>query len=677
MPLRLISGRYRGRTPSLEMELRVDVDGLRPLTQLSGDLFKISGSTTRYIGTFVVVMPSLTETGSQLTIAGEGNYSFQSGQAGVKVNLQRLPVSQPPAPAVVHFELLQGIADVQIGCNFESEFFRRVDLERDVVKGVTSFSSYDTARLDHGGVNRVLTVESAYAEAGIELVNTGGTDIVPVIEADADSVWSNRELHASMIRHFGGFKNEPGWRVWLLSATAHVSNFRGVMFDNDVFSEPSLNFQDTGRHRQGCAVFHQKLGTGGAENERAQLRTYVHELGHCFNLFHSNQKHNMNPPQADRPGALSWMNEPDSFQSLAGDGATAFWKAFPFEFDRLELEHLRHGFRNNVIMGGSNFGTSAADADPLDFADPVEDRSGLELRLRSAKSYYLGEPVVLELRLSLAGPVRRLVNARLHPNDGFMQLVIERPGGRLSIYRPFVRALATLQPQVLDAETPAIYDSAYVGYGRDGLYFDQPGTYQVRAVYQGLDGSIVASNVVRLRVTSPVDRQEDDLADLLLGDQQGRLFYLLGSRCGSLDSGSRALENLLERHGEHPLAVYPRLVFGMCAAQEFKVVDSRRQRVNCQPPDYRAAMALLATAVGTTKIGNPQAWPTADVGLDNITLGMAFRCLAATQQAAGEEGAARATVEEMNAHFAQPHIPPFVQQRLTEGIGARRSRDRG
>lgn len=667
-PLRSISGRYRGRAPGLEVELRVDVDGPRSLSCVSGDLFRISGATTRYLGTFAVAAPSLAEAGGQLTIEGAGNYSFQSGQAGVKVSVQRVPASQPPSPAVVHFKLLQGTADVQVGCSFESEFFRRVEFERDVVAGVTPFSSYDTARLESGGVDRLLTVESAYAEAGIELVDTGGTDTVAVIEA-GDAVWDNRELHASMVRHFAGFENEPGWRVWLLSATAHVSNFRGVMFDNGTFSEPSLHFQDTntGRHRQGCAVFHQKLGTGAAENERAQLRTYVHELGHCFNLFHSNQKSSMNPPQANRPGALSWMNEPDSFQSPAGSGAAAFWKAFPFEFDRPELEHLRHGFRNDVIMGGSDFGAGAADTDPLDFADPVEDRTGLELRLRAATSYYLGEPVVLELRLGLAGAGRRLVNARLHPNDGFVQLAIRRPGGRLGIYRPFVRAFATPQPQLLDAETPAIYDSAYVGYGRDGLYFDQPGIYQVRAVYQGLDGSRVTSNVARLRVASPVDRQEDDLADLLLGDQQGRLFYLLGSRCGSLEGGNRAFENLLERHREHPLAVYPRLAFGMCAAQEFKVVDSSRQRVSCQPPDYGAAIAWLAAAVQTTTLGNPQVQPMADVGLDNITLGAAFRCLAATQRAAGEEGAARATVETMNAHFAKPHIPAFVQQRLAAG----------
>jgi hypothetical protein len=667
--LRPISGRYRGHAPGLEVELRVDVDGPRSLARVSGDLFKISGATTRYLGTFVVAAPSLAEAGGQLTIEGAGNYSFQSGQAVVKVSVQRVPASQPPPPAVVHFELLQGTAGVQVGCNFESVFFRRVELERDVVAGVTPFSSYDTARLKSGGVDRLLTVESAYAEAGIEieLVNTGGTDTVAVIEAGGDAVWNNRELHASMVRHFVSFENEPGWRVWLLSATAHVSDFRGVMFDNGTFSEPSLNFQDTGRHRQGCAVFHQKLGTGTAENERAQLRTYVHELGHCFNLFHSNQKSSMKPPQANRPGALSWMNEPDSFQSPAGSGAAAFWKAFPFEFDRPELEHLRHGFRNDVIMGGSDFGAGAADTDPLDFADPVEDRTGLELRLRAATSYYLGEPVVLELRLGLASAGRRLVNARLHPNDGFVQLAIRRPGGQLSIYRPFVRAFATPQPQLLDAATPAIYDSAYVGYGRDGLYFEQPGTYQVRAVYEGLDGSRVVSNVVRLRVASPVDRQEDDLADLLLGDQQGRLFYLLGSRCGALEGGNRAFENLLERQGEHPLAVYPRLVFGMCAAQEFKVVDSRRRRVSCQPPDYGGAIAWLAAAVRTTTLGNPQARPMADVGLDNITLGVAFRCLAATQRVAGEAGAARATVEAMNAHFTQPHIPAFVRQRLAAG----------
>ena len=54
---------------------------------------------------------------------------------------------------------------------------------------------------------------------------------------------------------------------------------------------------------------------------------------------------------------------------------------------------------------------------------------------------------------------------------------------------------------------PAIYDSAYIGFGRDGFYFEQPGRYELRAQYIAADGSRVISPVVQLRVRPPVARR--------------------------------------------------------------------------------------------------------------------------------------------------------------------------
>src|SRR5690606_22784138 len=115
----------------------------------------------------------------------------------------------------------------------------------------------------------------------------------------------------------------------------------------------------------------------------------VHELGHCFNLFHSFHKTYMNPPQPNRPDSLSWMNYPYNYTGGSG-GEAAFWSAFPFQFDALELAHLRHGFRNNVIMGGANFGIGAALEEPGEWQnEPVVDNSGLKLTLRAPKSFML------------------------------------------------------------------------------------------------------------------------------------------------------------------------------------------------------------------------------------------------------------------------------------------------
>jgi len=139
--------------------------------------------------------------------------------------------------------------------------------------------------------------------------------------------------------------------VWLFTARLHDlgPGLLGIMFDQQ------------GRQRQGCADFHASLAGTTPDRLRSQLYTCVHELGHCFNLFHSFHKEFMNPPQPNRLGALSWMNYPQRYQPSSGPGGTAaFWSAFPFRFDDLELVHLRHAFRDNIIMGGNPFGTGAA-----------------------------------------------------------------------------------------------------------------------------------------------------------------------------------------------------------------------------------------------------------------------------------------------------------------------------
>ena len=47
---RNVRGRYRSTGTGWQLELRVDVDGVRPLRKISGDFFSTTGSTTSYFG---------------------------------------------------------------------------------------------------------------------------------------------------------------------------------------------------------------------------------------------------------------------------------------------------------------------------------------------------------------------------------------------------------------------------------------------------------------------------------------------------------------------------------------------------------------------------------------------------------------------------------------------------
>jgi hypothetical protein len=658
-----VSGRYRGNAADFELELRIDVDGLRPTRRVSGDFFQRSGGTMAYIGSFIVNTPDIQVGPDQIVIEGEGVYSFDSGSPRLRIAIPRVPDLMPRAPATAQFLTSAGIPGQTFSCNYESPFLRAIEFERDIVEGIQPFEAYDTGRLLSGGPARVLTVPAAFGEAGIEMIDLDPGDPVPIDLAGADRIWSNRELHAAMERHFSRWSDEPAWRVWLLAATIHEEGpgLRGIMFDA----------MDQ-RQRQGCAVFHDVIGGTGDRVTRAMLRTYVHELGHCFNLYHSHQKEFMNPPQPNRLDALSWMHYPANYRGAGGSGEAAYWRAFPFQFDDGELINLRHGFRDAVIPGGQPFGLGAADIDPGMFADQIADESGLELEIRAPDRFMLGTPVVIELKLSLLDLRGRTVNTKLHPNFGYVQVAIARLGGKPKIYRPLITHCIEPELVMLDRNRPSIYESSYIGFGKDGFYFDAPGQYELRALYNAPDGSRVISNVLRLRVKAPLTREEDEVADLFIGTEQGTLLYLLGSESESLRRGRDAFATVIEKYPDNPMASYAYLVEGMSASRPFKRIEDHK--VVSQPADFGRSENMLSAVVGATTpsgkslFADTEAPSPSKPRLDNISLNMVMQRLAEMRKEAGNDAGASTMAIDIVRHFENLQVPPHVRERIIEQV---------
>ena len=643
-PKRLVSGMYKGANGEFQLELRVDVDGKRPTRRISGDLYRVAGATTTYFGSFIVNSPTLSVTPNKVTIRGSGNYSFTTLFPIVTVTIHRVPAFAAAGPAKVSFSDAAGGQGTSYQCTFTSQFFRSVQYEQDVEQGTEAFVKYDTSSLPSGGPSRVLSVVSAYAEAGIEMQVAGVSNIVQG-GSGTDARWSDAELHASMIQQFSLWRNDPQWKVWLLVAHDHErQDLRGVMFDQQ------------GKQRQGCAVFYDRIKGNDHAAQRAALRTYVHELGHCFNLLHSWQKSFAIPPQPNRIDALSWMNYVQNFPG----GGSAYWAAFPFQFDDPELVHLRHAFRDNVIMGGNNFAIGAAEFDTQPFNAQVVDNSGLklELRVQEGKNFIQGEPVVVEIKLSTTDLRGKRVHTRLHPNFGFVQLAIQLPSSNVVPYRPLVEQCLETETTILDADNPAIYASAYIGYGKGGFYFDQSGLYQLRAIYHALDGSEVVSNVLTLRVRNPLDRTEEAIADCYSGHDQGTLFFLLGSDSKYLDSGNKALDNVIDKYSEHPLSVYAKLVKGINAGRAFKTVTDEKKLVQRKPDTTEAIKSLTEVVEVSTKDGGKK-------GVDNITLNMAMRRLARAQTREGDVEKAEKTLDSLVGYFKdQLHLKPNVMNQI-------------
>jgi hypothetical protein len=639
---RRVAGSYRSGGLGFQLEIRVDVDGYRPMRRVSGDFYQMTGATTSYHSSFRVDAPSITITTTQVVLEGVGAFTFTAAAPKVRVTIPRVSIFQPAAPAMVQFLTLANVPGAIYLCPYRSGYFRSVLFEQDCEIGVTAFAAYDTGLLPSGGPARTLTVPKAYAEAGIGLLTSGVPNVIPV---PPGSSWSNAELHAAMTTQFSLWRDIPQWAVWLIAAQAHEigPGLYGIMFDQQ------------GRQRQGCAVFHQGIGGSTPDKLRLQLYTYVHELGHCFNLLHSWQKGLALPPVPNRPSSLSWMNYPWNYPS---GGAAGFWSAFAFQFDDIEVVHLRHAFRNNVIMGGNPFRVGSAIESPEALDDPVEDRSGLSLKLEASNSFGLGEPVVVEIQLRAADLAGKEVNSRLHPNYGVVQIGICKPSGRTMLYEPMFKLCAEPDPVRLDQSRPAIYDSAYIGYGETGIYFDEIGPYRLRALYAALDGSQIVSNVLTLWVRPPTSAADQEVAELLLGEEQGALLYLLGSDADNLEDGNHALDELLERHAKHPLAVYARLVKGMNLARPFKKLQ-RDKSVTMRGPQVEESVKLLGGVIDATAEGR---------GVDNITLNQAARYLAIAQRRSGDAAGARTTLDRMVDILRKQSLKPHVMEQVDEQV---------
>ncbi|MER5321718.1 hypothetical protein [Streptosporangium roseum] len=458
-----------------------------------------------------------------------------------------------------------------------------------------------------------------------------------------------------MVSNFSGHRDVEQWKLWSIIATHYVDvDVRGIEFDEE------------GSPRQGMAVFHTALVEQRMAGTRKEIRTWVHEIGHVLNLMHSWQKNIADPPQPLGPrngyGDLSWMNYPQHYRGPNEEqGEDAYWAAFPYRFTANELRHLRHGFYRNVVMGGNAFLTGGADHPALErFDPPPASRSGLRLELYGRDTFSHGEPVVTEIKLSLDGSSPHAdAFPNLSPRGDNLTVLVTDPAGAIRPFRPIARHCGNPDRRVtLDAQTPALYDSAYLGYGADGLTFAQPGTYRLRALCKAPDGSTVTSPEHTIEVSPPQSEQDRQAGDLLTGSQQGTLLALLGSDAPQLAEGDAALDQLIATHPDHPLAVYAHMVKGTNAGRHFLTLG--KDGIGVRPADTDTSIEELGAVVETTLDTGT------DAGVDNITLNATMRRLARAHARAGDLKQADTVLDQLVETFRDKDVPPPVLATIAE-----------
>ncbi len=617
-----VSGRYEGEMTAPTagrhlLDLRVDIDPRHansPVTnRVSGDFYQIYRLSLPgrrplvwrvYRESWIVDAPRVQWSRCHVEITGTVRF-WQGVHPNMAIRVRIAWGTLTPAgPAVVTFTEAGGSAS-SYSCGRKSDCFRNMTLEVDVCRSVDTaptLPSYDTdahATRPSDLPRRTLTVEEAYREAGICVSIRPDRTLIDDSTADF-ARWSPAELHDAMELHFSQFGGTwPKWQMWgLLAGSFDSTTVGGIMFD------AAAGYGGAGEppDRQGFAVFrsHQwfnNLVAGAPANQdqawamRQFLYTWTHEAGHAFNFLHSWNK--------GRPNALSWMNYP---QNVAD-----FWEDFRMRFDDEELIHLRHGDRASVIMGGDPWASGGHLQAPSGAMAQVEGEAPIELLLRSKGYFEFMEPVVIELRLrNLLDDLPLDLDTRLAPEDGGVIIYIRRPDGRIVEYAPILCKLGSPRVQTLKPRTRGVQgedrysEEVFLSYGTYGFYFDEPGEYDVRAVYQGGGDVWIPSNLHRVRVGLPASKEDDRMAQDFFTYQVGMSLYLNGSRSPFLSKGMELLESIAERQKDTLLGAKAATTLAACAARPFfRIQEHALTKTHSADPEK--ALALTAPALALYK----------------------------------------------------------------------------
>lgn len=508
-------GRYSGGDRFADLDLRVDLE----LGVVSGDLFRRDQGQRTWVASFRTVKGDTPATGRPLKIMGEDRHG--------KAALGRLSLSAGAGSltAALQFESpLDGLPfnrEFGFFVDFEGAQMRRLGIEFEIEYGV---EPPQPATID--GVE--YTFASVMTEAGFEVRQTGSLSVLPPA---LDNGWSEKELEAAMHHFAQSDTGQPGFDLRMLwISRTNRAGVLGVMFD--IKGE---------MQRQGFAVcdtvLRNREDIPDARRPAKSLQTAVHEAGHALNLAHRFER------EVGRADSLSPMSY--DWKYKGGGHAESFWRDFRFKFDLDELRFLRHGAFGDVAPGGSAFHSVRYWADGDGGYAPYVPQFPLpgwklELLLPDDPVYMFGQPVVVGVKLTnLTGRKFIVPKFLLDQKSGFLEITIEREGGKPQHFHPLVHRCCDLAQESTLMQLPhgeAMVDNASLVFGSSGFPFAEPGNYRIRAVLSlgGENGEtdfqrVTFSNDVRIRVSAPHSRAEERHAYDLFDPRAGQYLALGGT----------------------------------------------------------------------------------------------------------------------------------------------------
>jgi hypothetical protein len=552
--------------------VRLDVDGWFPQMIASGTY-----STSHYFNGGSV---DWLATGLMEKSAGvwEGKIVRRRGNeqllphTSVRIHVPRQFISVNGARMTITFSG-GGAPDVSRVLEFESPYFRTVEFEFDTVETAPRVTTVDTWAHPNRPVNlrhEQLSIAEVYSRVGVDVQQSPNTSAVGLEAGVGAEAWTDQQLHDAMRAFWSRYKPRAQWALWLLFAHRHVDPiWLSIMFDHPERKNPSDPFQ-----RQGAAVFGDRIAESlppGEKNPEQWIRrerffAAVHEIGHCFNLFHSWQKQ-AEVPWSNDPGDLlakSFMNYPARVNDLGFD----FYQSFDYRFDDPEITFIRHAPEEFVMMGAATLGHEHGLSAGRFATTP---RLALNLTVGRARPVFeFLEPIMVELKLTNVSNQPQLVNPSLLDEVDNLTLIIEPRGGPAQEWRPYARYCSFGGATKLLQPGESLSTSLFASAGLGGWHLAEPGSYTLRA-YLHSPGRPVLAEPLTLRVASPRSREEDYLAQNFFTDEVGRAFAFGGTHV--MTSAIGALQEAADRLKDRAVSRHALLTLALPLMQNSKVLD--------------------------------------------------------------------------------------------------------
>lgn len=583
-----ISGFYLESTTN--NRVRLDIDGNYPQNAVSGVVyFKNQNGGTDLLYWFIRKC-KWDYAGNK----GEGdiNYLFWNDKT----------ISNTSWYRKINFELNQSTKELKVTFSggghqaltatykFNSEQFQDVKLEFDYQKGFTPTLTVKPKAIfkpaeiptdaEFKALPDVLTIEEVFKRTGY-LAHRTGKDNEITINAPAgtnplDYEWGNAELHDVMQYQWSLYNQDPGMMaLWtfITSRLKNLPNVAGRMFDTN---NSNINGDTNKKPRQGCAIFYRQsiFNDNPVEwNEAAKFITTVHEIGHCFNLFHSFEKKMTNngagkpfnpwipEEMVDTSATRSFMNYHSEYT-----GGGNYFKDFRYRFSDQEIFFMRHAPKWFIKMGEYDWGFNHASVEDYELTVKID---------KPKNSYNFLEPVVVELQLKNISKEVKKIDRGILQNNHHTRLFLQKDEGEIKMLRPFNHDC--IIPEYVSLKPGEIFNETFfVSADVTGWKITDPGKYTVRAVVE-VDEKELISNVLDIRILHPSNREEDIAAQDYFTDGVARILNYDGSKY--LTKENDVLKQIAERFAttNPEAALHAKIALLLPDTQYFNAVNTGKQ----------------------------------------------------------------------------------------------------